>query len=63
MLTLIEKCFPEQSKSAEWMEKLRGWVPSYGSSLAKDVALLARVRGQANRVLELERGVVEPVAR
>lgn len=54
MLGLIQKCFPEQVKSEAWQAKLRELVPSYGSSLAKDAALLARVRGQTNRVLGLE---------
>jgi malate dehydrogenase (quinone) len=57
MLGLIQKCFPEQSKSEAWQRKLREMVPSYGSSLAKDTALLERVRGRANRVLELDAAV------
>jgi malate dehydrogenase (quinone) len=54
MLGLIQKCFPEQSKSEAWQRKLRELVPSYGSSLAKDGELLTKVRGHANRVLELD---------
>jgi malate dehydrogenase (quinone) len=54
MLGLIQKCFPEQSKSEAWQRKLRELVPSYGGSLAKDMELLARVRERANRVLELD---------
>ncbi|MBC8041636.1 MAG: malate dehydrogenase (quinone), partial [Opitutaceae bacterium] len=54
MLSLIQKCFPEQSKSEAWQRKLRELVPSYGSSLAKDGALLERVRERVNRVLELD---------
>jgi malate dehydrogenase (quinone) len=57
MLGLIQKCFPEQSKSEAWQAKLRELIPSYGSSLAKDAALLARVRGAANRVLALDAAV------
>ncbi|MFA6962456.1 MAG: malate:quinone oxidoreductase [Opitutaceae bacterium] len=53
MLGLIQRCFPEQSKTAAWQEKLRELIPSYGQSLAQDAALLAQVRGQTNRVLGL----------
>lgn len=60
MLGLIQKCFPEQIKSEAWQAKLRELVPSYGSSLAKDGALLEKVRGHANRVLELD--TVVPVS-
>lgn len=60
MLTLIQKCFPEQSKSEAWQAKLRELVPSYGCSLVKDGTLLERVRGHANRVLQLE--TVVPVS-
>ncbi|CAM2780914.1 malate:quinone oxidoreductase [Rariglobus hedericola] len=53
MLGLIQRCFPEQMKTAAWQDKLRELVPSYGKSLAKDVALLAQVRNHTNRVLGL----------
>jgi malate dehydrogenase (quinone) len=55
---LIQRCFPEQSRSEAWREKLRKLVPSYGQSLAQDTGLLAQVRGRANRVLGLD-GVAE----
>jgi malate dehydrogenase (quinone) len=58
MLGLIQRCFPEQSRSEAWREKLRKLVPSYGQSLAQDTGLLAQVRGRANRVLGLD-GVAE----
>lgn len=55
MLGLIQKCFPEQSKSAEWQARLRELIPSHGRSLAKEPELLAKVRGHADRVLHLTR--------
>jgi len=61
MLGLIQRCFPEQSKSAAWQAKLRELIPSYGVSLAQDTALLAKVRTQANRVLGLD-GVAADLA-
>ncbi len=54
MLGLIQRCFPEQSKTAAWQDKLRELIPSYGSSLAHDTMLLMKVRNHANRVLGLE---------
>ncbi len=54
MLGLIQRCFPEQSKTAVWQNKLRELIPSYGCSLANDTALLAKVRNHANRVLKLD---------
>lgn len=59
MLGLIQKCFPEQSKTEAWQAKFRELVPSFGRSLAQDPALLAQVRGRANRVLGLDGAGVE----
>ena len=53
MLGLIQRCFPEQSKTAAWQAKLRELIPSYGCSLAQDTVLLTKVRSHANRVLAL----------
>lgn len=58
MLGLIQRCFPEQSKTEVWQTKLRELIPSYGSSLASDPALLTRVRTHANRVLRLDGATV-----
>ncbi|MET0262469.1 MAG: malate:quinone oxidoreductase, partial [Rariglobus sp.] len=58
MLGLIQRCFPEQSKTAAWQDKLRELIPSYGHSLAADSALLAKVRTHANHVLALDGAVV-----
>ena len=60
MLGLIQKCFPEQSKTEAWRTKLSELIPSYGHSLATDTALLAKVREHTHRVLELNH--VGPVA-
>lgn len=53
MLGLLKKCFPNQSASDAWQSKLKDLIPSYGSSLESDGALLQRVRGWAGRVLHL----------
>lgn len=61
MLGLIAKCFPAEFQTPAWQEKLRAMIPSFGVSLARDTALLERVRAEANRVLKLERSAA-PVA-
>ena len=63
MLGLIQRCFPEQSKTAAWQNKLRELIPSYGASLAQDTALLTKVRSHANRVLALDGLRVDSVSR
>lgn len=57
MLSLIEKCFPE--RVAEWTPKLQEMIPSYGKSLAEDAALLARVREETGRVLDIGTAATE----
>ncbi|WP_242928223.1 malate:quinone oxidoreductase [Pontibacter vulgaris] len=54
MLELLERCFPEHMNSQQWQEKIKQMIPSYGQSLAKDAALLERVRTWTCEVLGLE---------
>jgi malate dehydrogenase (quinone) len=54
MLNLMNKCFPENIKSANWQNKLKEIIPSYGQSLAKDAQLLKTVRAMTSEVLGLE---------
>jgi malate dehydrogenase (quinone) len=53
MLQLLEKCFAENMATAAWQETLAGMIPSHGKSLAKDPALLERVRRWNAERLEL----------
>ncbi|RYX84829.1 malate dehydrogenase (quinone) [bacterium] len=53
MLTLLEKCYKDQFKSAEWQAKLREMLPSYGQSLANDAALCERIRKETGEKLQL----------
>jgi malate dehydrogenase (quinone) len=53
MVQLIERCFKDQAKTAEWQQRLKEMIPSYGQSLAKDVALAEKVRAHSTEVLEL----------
>jgi malate dehydrogenase (quinone) len=54
MLTLLDKCYPEQMKSAEWKAKLTEMIPSYGQSLAKNPELVRKVRAETAAALKLE---------
>lgn len=54
MLDVIERCFPQRTKSPEWQERLRVLIPSYGQSLVKDEALLTRVRERTLSTLGLK---------
>ncbi len=53
MLEVLQRCFPERMKSAEWQAKLKQMIPSYGESLDENVALLHEVRERTLRVLKL----------
>lgn len=55
MVELITKCFPENVKSAQWQNKLKQIIPSYGQNLDKDAALCEKVRNWSGEVLALNR--------
>ncbi|SEA60698.1 malate dehydrogenase (quinone) [Thiothrix caldifontis] len=44
MLQVLEKCFPKEMASDVWKSKLKTMIPSYGESLANNVALLQQTR-------------------
>jgi malate dehydrogenase (quinone) len=51
MLTLLERCFPQQIDT--WRPRLQEAIPSYGHKLSEDPALLAKVREDTMHTLEL----------
>ena len=53
MFSILPKCFPKESKSTEWQEKLKEMVPSFGVALSKDEKLVEATRARTKRVLEL----------
>lgn len=53
MVQLIERCFKGQAQSAEWQAKLKGMIPSYGQSMAKNAQLANETRERTTKVLEL----------
>jgi malate dehydrogenase (quinone) len=54
MIEVIERCFKQRMKSAEWKLKMKEMIPSYGESLDENVKLLHEVRSRTLRTLKLE---------
>lgn len=54
MLKLIEKCFPNEFKSAEWQEKFKEMIPSFGLKLNDHPELLKELRAETSKTLELK---------
>jgi len=55
MIEVIERCFKQRMKSADWKQKMKEMVPSYGESLDENVALLHAVRRRTSSTLKLEK--------
>jgi len=43
MVSIIQRCFP-QMQTQQWQKKMRQMMPSYGTSLIDDQAMLKKVR-------------------
>ncbi|WP_442592060.1 malate:quinone oxidoreductase [Pedobacter sp. AW31-3R] len=54
MVTLLERCFGEKLKSAEWQARLKQMIPSYGKKLNEDAQLAEKIRAQTTAVLHLK---------
>jgi malate dehydrogenase (quinone) len=53
MIDLLSRCYKEEMKTAEWQDKLKKMIPSYGQKLNENPALLAQVREETSKVLKL----------
>ena len=53
MIDVLERCFAAQLNSADWQQKMKQLVPSYGESLIDDASLLKQVRGRTLSTLKL----------
>jgi malate dehydrogenase (quinone) len=53
MIDVLERCFSVQLNSADWQQKLKQLVPSYGESLIDDAGLLKQVRTRTLSTLNL----------
>lgn len=52
MLSVLEKCFPE-NMTGKWKDKIVEMIPSYGTSLATDKDLTEKIRAASKKALEL----------
>ncbi len=53
MLDVLQHCFAAQLVQADWQDKLKQLIPSYGQSLVEDAHLLNRVRQHTHTTLKL----------
>lgn len=53
MFSILPKCFPKESKSTAWQEKLKEMVPSFGVALSKDEKLVEATRSRTAKTLDL----------
>lgn len=53
MIKLLESCFSEQMATADWQEKIKAMVPSYGISLNQNAQLNERELRTTSEVLDL----------
>mgnify|MGYP002783856341 CR=1 FL=1 len=54
MFSILPKCFPNESKSPAWQNKLKEMVPSLGIDLNKNEALLHASRARTSSILKLQ---------
>jgi malate dehydrogenase (quinone) len=53
MLSILPKCFPKESKSDKWKNKLKEIAPSFGESLANNELNLEQSRNRTAKALKL----------
>lgn len=53
MLDVVQKCFKDQMKTADWQSKLKVMIPSFGQELNLNAALLDEVRKSTAATLKL----------
>jgi len=54
MLDLLSRCFSDQLKTAEWQEKIKEMIPTYGKQLADDDRLCKETRKRTSKILKIE---------
>ena len=53
MIDVLERCFRAQLSGADWHQKMKRLVPSYGESLIENAGLLKQVRERTLTTLKL----------
>lgn len=56
MIQLLEKAFPEAMESADWQNKIKAMIPSYGQLLRDDAELCRSTRARTTKILKLTNG-------
>jgi len=54
MIDLLTTCFPERMQSAEWQEKFKEMIPTYGQKLANDAEACRAARTATATALQLK---------
>jgi len=54
MLDVVKKCFPQKIATADWKNKIKQMIPSYGESLIENGELCLATRERTTRILKLE---------
>ncbi|WPR72913.1 malate:quinone oxidoreductase [Flavobacterium sp. NG2] len=54
MIDVIGRCYKEQMKTAEWQQKFKEMIPSYGQALNENPDLLEKIRKETAEVLKLK---------
>ena len=57
MLDLLERVFKDKMQTAEWQEKIRAVVPTYGSTLTENPHLIDQTLAYTSEVLGLRHEV------
>ncbi|MFZ9288286.1 MAG: malate dehydrogenase (quinone) [Vulcanococcus sp.] len=56
MLQVLQRCMPERYASAQWQQRLKELIPSWGEELGADAARLVQWRARSNGLLGLSGG-------
>ena len=54
MIDVIGRCYKDEIKTAQWQEKLKAMIPSYGQALNENPELLEKIREETATVLKLK---------
>ncbi|TDG35165.1 malate:quinone oxidoreductase [Pedobacter changchengzhani] len=53
MLDLLSRCFKKEMETAEWQQKIKEIIPTYGIDLATDAALCKSTRTRTSKALKI----------
>jgi malate dehydrogenase (quinone) len=53
MLSILPRCFKEESRSTAWQAKIKEMAPSFGTALSKEETLVNQTRDRTAKLLDL----------